>query len=132
MTLFEQFSLNKGTVSTALGKTLAQKVLGQNQIGILSECIDLASYDAPAPAAKRIRAGAAKVVELVAEKRPDGAAEKHPAKGSESLAVQIIAGRRTMDRGCRSMLEAPSSLVSSLATIHRLFKKVHLPCEELT
>jgi hypothetical protein len=69
--LFDQLSKNKGTVSSALGKTLAQKVLGQNQIGILRECVELASYEAGAHAFRHIRSGAAKVVELVAEQRPE-------------------------------------------------------------
>jgi hypothetical protein len=70
MSIFEQLSNNKGTVSSALGKTLAQKVLN-DQIDILSECIDLASYEAEMPAQKHIRSGAAKVVEIVAEKQPE-------------------------------------------------------------
>lgn len=53
MSLFERLSKNKGTVSSALGKTLAQQVLGQNQIDVLMECIDLASYQAPNSAAKK-------------------------------------------------------------------------------
>ncbi len=70
MNIFEQLSNNKGTVSSALGKVLAQKVLN-GQTDILSKCIDLASYEAEAPAKKHIRSGAAKVVEIVAEKQPE-------------------------------------------------------------
>jgi hypothetical protein len=70
MSIFQQLSNNKGTVSSALGKTLAQKVLN-GQIDILSECIDLASYEAEVPDKKHIRSGAAKVVEIVAEKQPE-------------------------------------------------------------
>jgi len=70
MSILEQLSNNKGTVSSALGKTLAQKVLN-GQTNILSECIDLSSYEAEAPAKKHIRSGAAKVVEIVAEKQPE-------------------------------------------------------------
>jgi hypothetical protein len=69
--LFEQLSKNKGTVSSALGKALAEKVLKEGQTDILSECITLACHEAPAPASKHIRAGAAKVIEIVAEKRPE-------------------------------------------------------------
>jgi hypothetical protein len=71
MSIFEQLSTNKGTISSALGKVLAQKVLQDGQTDILSECIDLASYEAAAPASKDIRSGAAKVVEIVAEKQPE-------------------------------------------------------------
>lgn len=71
MSIFEQLSNNKGTVSSALGKALAQKVLQEHRADILSECIDLASYEASAPVQKNIRSGAAKVVEIVAEKQPE-------------------------------------------------------------
>ncbi|MBI5954716.1 MAG: hypothetical protein HY865_23915 [Chloroflexi bacterium] len=70
MSIFEQLSNNKGTVSSALGKSLAQKVLN-GQLDILSECIDLASYETAVPTQKHIRSGAAKVVEIVAEKQPE-------------------------------------------------------------
>ena len=71
MSTFEQLSNNKGTVSTALGKVLAQKVLQESRGDILLECIDLASYNASAPDSKHIRSGAAKVVEIVAERQPE-------------------------------------------------------------
>jgi hypothetical protein len=71
MSIFEQLSRNKGTVSSSLGKTLAEKVLKESRIDILFECIELASFDASVPASRHIRAGAAKVVEIVAEKQPD-------------------------------------------------------------
>ena len=44
MSVFEQLSHNKGTVSTTLGKTLAQEVF-DGQTSVLIECIDLASYE---------------------------------------------------------------------------------------
>jgi hypothetical protein len=71
VSIFEQLSHNKGTVSSTLGKALAQKVLQESQLGILLECIDLTSYEASSPAARHIRSGAAKVVEIVAEKQPE-------------------------------------------------------------
>ena len=71
MSVFEQLSRNKGTVSTTLGKTLARDVLDKGQSDLLRECIELTVHEPSAPAARHIRAGAAKVVELVAEKRPD-------------------------------------------------------------
>jgi hypothetical protein len=70
MSILEQLANNKGTVSSALGKTLARKVLAEGQTDILAECMSLASFDASAPASRHIRAGAAKVVEIVAEKQP--------------------------------------------------------------
>ena len=71
MNIFEQLSANKGTVSTTLGKALARDVLENGQADILRECLRLATYEASDPKARNIRAGAAKVVELVAEKRPE-------------------------------------------------------------
>jgi len=71
MSIFEKFSNNKGTVSSALGETLAQEVLHENRMDILQECINLASYEATRPSSRHIRAGAAKVVEIVAEKQPE-------------------------------------------------------------
>ena len=71
MSVYEQLSDNKGTVSSALSKTLARKVLDQGQLEILMECIQLAIYEASKPEARHIRAAASKVVELVAEKQPE-------------------------------------------------------------
>jgi hypothetical protein len=71
MSTFEQLSTNKGTVSSALGKTLAKKVLEEGQTDVLFECIALASYKVTNPTSRHIRAGAAKVVEIVAEKQPE-------------------------------------------------------------
>jgi hypothetical protein len=71
MSILDQLSKNKGTVSSALEKALAKKVLQEHQVEILSECIDLASYETSSPAARHIRSGAAKVVEIVAEKQPE-------------------------------------------------------------
>ncbi len=87
MSIFEQLSENKGTVSSALGKALAQKVLQESRVDILIECIDLASYQASAPASKNIRSGAAKVVETVAEKQPELVAP-HLEKLFPALSVQ--------------------------------------------
>ena len=69
MSLLDQLSRNKGTVSSALGKALAKTVL-DGQTSVLLECIGLASYESSAPAQKHIRSGA-EVVEIVAENRPD-------------------------------------------------------------
>jgi hypothetical protein len=87
MIIFDQLSTNKGTVSSALGKTLAQKVLQENRMDILSECIDLVSYEAAKPASRDIRSGAAKVVEIVAERQPEMVAP-HLEKLFPALSVQ--------------------------------------------
>lgn len=71
MGILDQLSRNKGTVSSALGKELAQKVLQEGQGDILLECIDLASFETTTPTQRHIRSGAAKVVEIVAEKQPE-------------------------------------------------------------
>jgi hypothetical protein len=87
MGIFEQLSDNKGTVSTALGKVLAKSVLEENRTDILLECIDLVSYQAAEATRKHIRAGAAKVVEIVAEKQPELVAP-HLEKLFPALSVQ--------------------------------------------
>ncbi|MBN1438661.1 MAG: hypothetical protein JW929_04550 [Anaerolineales bacterium] len=78
--------MNKGTVSSAPGKTLARQVLGSNRADAHSECIDLASYRAPDSRFRHIRAGAAKVVEIVAEERP-GLVAPHPKRLLSALSV---------------------------------------------
>ncbi len=87
MSVFEQLSKNKGTVSSALGKSLAQKILAGRGDDILAECIDLACYAGSGPTARNIRAGAGKVVELVAEKKPEAVAP-HVQKLLPALAVE--------------------------------------------
>lgn len=68
--IFEQLKNNKGTISSKLGKELAAEVLNGNY-AILSEAIELVCYDINNPNEKVIRAGAAKIVEKVAEKSPE-------------------------------------------------------------
>jgi hypothetical protein len=87
MSIFEQLSRNKGTISSALGKALAQKVLMESQTNILLECIELTNYEASSPDSRHIRSGAAKVVEIVAEKRPEWVAP-HLGKLFPALSVQ--------------------------------------------
>jgi len=70
MTLLELLKENKGTVSSALGKELAQQVLSGN-FGILNEAIEYASFEPDNVKSKSIRAGAAKIIEKVAEKKPE-------------------------------------------------------------
>jgi predicted subunit of tRNA(5-methylaminomethyl-2-thiouridylate) methyltransferase len=70
MDLFDQLKNNKGTVSSALGKELAEKVLKGDK-SILEQAIDYVSYDLDNQNSKGIRAGAAKILEKVAEKQPD-------------------------------------------------------------
>ena len=69
MKLLELLKENKGTVSSALGKELALEVLNGNTV-ILSEAINYSSYEPDNLKAKSIRAGAAKIIEKVAEKKP--------------------------------------------------------------
>ncbi len=69
MELFELLKSNKGTVSSALGKELAEKVL-LGDLSILKDAIQYVSYDTGNEKSKGIRAGAAKILEKVAEKRP--------------------------------------------------------------
>jgi hypothetical protein len=59
MSLFTDLSANKGTVSSALGKALAQKVLQEGRTDILQECIDLSSLVVASPDARSIGADGA-------------------------------------------------------------------------
>lgn len=70
MSIFEQLQKNKGTTSSALGKELAKDVLEGNE-DILAEAIQLVSYETGKDNSKNIRAGAAKIIEKVAEKKPE-------------------------------------------------------------
>jgi len=70
MSTLEQLAAHKGTVSTAFQKTLARQVLNEGRTDILADCIALSSYRVDDPKVRHIRAGAAKVVEIVAEERP--------------------------------------------------------------
>jgi len=65
MTILPQLENNKGLLSSALSKTLAAQVLAGDQ-SILVEAVGLLSH-----ADKNVRSGAAKIVELVAETRPE-------------------------------------------------------------
>ena len=70
MSLFEKLDKNKGTTSSALGKSLATQVINGDE-EILFEAIQLAKYDLKNEKTKNIRAGAAKIIEKVAEKKPE-------------------------------------------------------------
>jgi hypothetical protein len=61
---------NKGIVSSKLGKELAEEVLNGNEV-ILHEAIKLVTYDLQNEKEKNIRAGAAKILEKVSEKKPE-------------------------------------------------------------
>ena len=64
MTILPQLEKNKGTISSKLGRALAQDVLA-GQAEILAEAVDLLSHES-----KQVRAGAAKIVEQVALSDP--------------------------------------------------------------
>jgi hypothetical protein len=70
MELLEKLANNKGTISSALGKQLAKEVLAGND-ALLEETVPLVCYRLNSKKDKNIRAGAAKIVEIVAEKNPD-------------------------------------------------------------
>lgn len=70
MSIFNLLAENKGAVSTSLAKELAQKVLSENS-ELLIEAIELTTIKGKGKETKNIRAGASKIVELVAEKKPD-------------------------------------------------------------
>jgi len=70
MTLFDRLARNKGTVSSALGKEIAKEILNGND-KLLSDTIPFVNYEPKKSTFKHIRAGAAKIIECVAEKRPE-------------------------------------------------------------
>jgi hypothetical protein len=75
MSIFNLLAKGKGTVSSSLGKELAARVLdGDN--AVLEEALEFCIYDLPNPESKHIRAGAAKTVEIVAEKSPERVASR--------------------------------------------------------
>lgn len=65
MTILPQLTQNKGTVSSALGKSLAKAVL-EGQDEILYEAVTLVEHPS-----KNVRAGAAKIIEQVALQAPE-------------------------------------------------------------
>lgn len=70
MEIFELLRANKGTVSSALGKELGAKVLS-GDLSILEQAIKYVVFDLKDDKSKGIRAGAAKIIEVVAEKKPE-------------------------------------------------------------
>jgi hypothetical protein len=70
MEIFELLRANKGTVSSALGKELGAKVLN-GDLSILQEALKFVVFDLDNAESKGIRAGAAKIIEIVAEKKPE-------------------------------------------------------------
>jgi hypothetical protein len=70
MAIIDQLRENKGTVSSQLGKDLAQMILS-GKSDCLKEAIELSSYRLESKSDKNIRAGAAKIVECVAMEKPE-------------------------------------------------------------
>jgi hypothetical protein len=88
-------------------------VLAEGRTDILEECVELATYDAREPAARNVRAGAAKVVEIVAEARPELVAP-HLEKLLPALAVAEPQTRWMIIRvmGSCARLNAPVARVA--------------------
>jgi hypothetical protein len=70
MEIFDLLKANKGTVSSALGKELGAKVLN-GDLSILEQAMKYVVFDLNDDKSKGIRAGAAKIIEVVAEKKPE-------------------------------------------------------------
>jgi len=67
LTLLNQLQENKGTVSSAFGKELAkEKEIISGKKEILAEALQLIHFDD-----KNVRSGAAKIIEKVAEEKPE-------------------------------------------------------------
>jgi hypothetical protein len=75
MSIFESLMENKGTISTSLGKRLAKEALA-GDAGILDEAIRLCSFELDEAEMRHVRAGAAKIVEIVAESEPERVAPR--------------------------------------------------------
>jgi hypothetical protein len=70
MSILPQLQSQKGAVSSVIGKKLAEQVL-KGDMEILVEAIELCTYDLDNIKAKGVRSGAVKIVEIVAEKKPE-------------------------------------------------------------
>lgn len=70
MNLLNKLQKNKGTVSSALGKELAKAALN-GEYNLISEAAELLVYEPDNIKAKNVRAGAAKIIEKIAEEKPD-------------------------------------------------------------
>jgi hypothetical protein len=70
MSLLEQLRGNRGCLSSALGKSLAGKFFG-GDMRILDEAVELLTYDD-----KNVRAGAAVIIEEIANERPELVAKR--------------------------------------------------------
>lgn len=71
MSVLGELSETKGKNPENLARGLAQQALYQNRTDILLECANLTSYYASSASFRHIRSGAARVVEIVAEKKPE-------------------------------------------------------------
>lgn len=70
MSILSQLTANKGTVSSALGKEFGAKVIAGNTV-ILTEAVKYVCFELDNPKAKNVRAGAAKILEITASKKPE-------------------------------------------------------------
>lgn len=70
MPVFDELDANKGTISSALGKELAIRVLS-GDAELIDELARYCLYLLPDAAGRNVRAGAAKAIEIVSESRPD-------------------------------------------------------------
>jgi hypothetical protein len=70
MGVFDLLLKNKGTVSSALSKKLGLSVL-DGDIAVLREAIKYCTYNLEDVKSKNIRAAAGKIVEVVAQKKPE-------------------------------------------------------------
>lgn len=98
MDLLTRLQNNKGTVSSALGKELALEVVNGDH-ELLQEAIVLINYQTGNKKAKGVRAGAAKIIEKVAEQQPELVAPhaeqllealKHPEAQTRWMAINTL------------------------------------------
>lgn len=70
MYVFNELQKQKGTISSTVGKKLAEEVLA-GRLDILDEAIKLVTYKLDDKNERSTRSGASKIVEIVAEKKPE-------------------------------------------------------------
>ncbi len=97
--ILPKLKANRGTISSKLGKALAEEVLA-GELAILEEAVALLAYDD-----KNVRAGAGKIIEQVAVSRPDLVVVYGP---------QLLAALKLPERQTRWMVIHTLGLCASL------------------
>jgi hypothetical protein len=71
MDLLKSLEKNKGMVSSEFGKKIGARIAAQEDAALLAQAVKYCAYALSDKKAKNVRAGAGKIVEVVAFTRPD-------------------------------------------------------------